>query len=161
MYNQDGSYVDLKTYKENAKKYFDVGIGDDTKKARETLFQDTTSAFGVEPTTSLVEMMAYLRHEDNVAAPIIVHCAGPMFMLHELAKHDDLKKRVSRIGAMFLAHDGEANLLGRNFNEGVCPEMTENLWGSDGQNIHQSFPNAELLCVTTETCKSEGMTFTP
>ena len=82
-------------------------------------------------------------------------------MLNALSKEKDLAHRTTRIGSMFLAHDGEANLLGRNFNEGVCPNMTEQLWGKDGQNIHRLFPNAELLCVTTETCKSEGLTFTP
>ncbi len=92
---------------------------------------------------------------------IFVHCAGPMFLLSELAKHDDLRHRVTRIGSMFLAHDGEANLLGRNFNEGVAAKLTEALWGEDGQNIHRLFPNAEVLCVTTETCKAEGLTLVP
>jgi hypothetical protein len=84
-----------------------------------------------------------------------------MFALNELSKHDDLRNRISRIGAMFLAHDGEANLLGRNFNEGVCPKMTEDLWGTDAQNIHNLFPSAEIICVTTETCKQDGLTFVP
>ena len=86
---------------------------------------------------------------------------GPMFVLRELAKHDDLRSRVTRIGSMFLAHDGEANLLGRNFNEGVAADLTEELWGKDGQNIHRLFPNAEILCVTTETCKADGLSFVP
>ena len=97
----------------------------------------------------------------NNLPEIFVHCAGPMFLLSELAKHDDLRHRVTRIGSMFLAHDGEANLLGRNFNEGVAANLTEVLWGEDGQNIHRLFPNAEVLCVTTETCKAEGLTFVP
>ena len=128
---------------------------------RTQLFHDIVSDYGTEPTTSVEEMMEYLRNEKNKNAPIIVHCAGPMFMLNALSVHPDLAQRITRIGSMFLAHDGEANLLGRNFNEGVCPAMTEQLWGVDGQNIHRLFPNAEILCITTETCKSEGLTFTP
>lgn len=186
MYNKNGTYRDGKDFKTDSKKYFNIGIVDSENKnenknettptedvskttndddlpenQREKLFHEVLSDYGTEPTSSLQEMYAYLRHADNANVPIVVHCAGPMFMLNELAKEKDLAERVGKIGAMFLAHDGEANLLGRNFNEGVCPEMTEKLWGSDGQLIHATFPNAQVLCITTETCKSDGLTFTP
>jgi hypothetical protein len=161
MYNKDGTYRSGKDYKADAKKYFEIGLNDDTNEKRENEFHKVMNEYGTEDTTSVDDMLQYLRKDENAKTPIIVHCAGPMFMLSELAKHEDIKQRVSCIGAMFLAHDGEANLLGRNFNEGVCPLMTETLWGEDGQNIHRTFPNAEIICVTTETCKSDGLSFVP
>ncbi len=170
FYNRDGSYSNTTEYKKKAKNYFNIGIinEDDDENtteekinAREKLFNETLEQFGTEPTESFDKCIAFLREEKNLDVPIIVHCAGPMFALNELSKHDDLRNRISRIGAMFLAHDGEANLLGRNFNEGVCPKMTEDLWGTDAQNIHNLFPSAEIICVTTETCKQDGLTFVP
>lgn len=145
---------------------------------RQRLFREKCAQYILEDDemTDLDALIKYLRNQEGTDAEdksagagaggcslpeIFVHCAGPMFILNELAKHDDLRKRVARIGSMFLAHDGSANLLGKNFNEGVAANLTEKLWGEDGQNIHRLFPNAELLCVTTETCKAEGLSFVP
>ena len=156
MYNKDGSYKDVKEYNNNVCKYSKMN-----PQQRVTEFNKVIENFDQESTTSVDDMVEYLRSNQNTH--IHVHCAGPMFILSELAKlkYKDLRKRVKRIGAMFLSHDGDANLLGRNFNEGVCPEMTEALWDEDGQNIHRLYPNAQILCVTTDTCKSKRLAFIP
>merc|ERR1719162_173653 len=88
---------------------------------------------------------------------IVVHCGGPLFLLQGLAEQSDLRDRVILIGAMFLSYDGAANLLGMNFNEGIARSLTEEVFGEDGKQIHRSFPNARVLCVTTETCKTPNL----
>lgn len=158
MYDLDGSVRSPDTYNNLHKEYFQAGIGHTG--ARRKLFQDYTKPLVDLPTPPDMEaFFKYCRqHPDD---KIVVHCGGPLFLVRELAKHEDLRIRVILIGAMFLAYDGQANLLGRNFNEGVAPVCAEEVFGEDGKQLHRSFPNARLVCIATETCKCETLAFIP
>lgn len=162
LYDHDGSVRRPDEYRQDADEYFHSGVGN--SQARRKLFQDYTNVkrglIGEAPQPSTIEnFFEYCRKYPQ--DKIVVHCGGPLFLLRALAKQADLRERVILVGAMFLSYDGEANLLGMNFNEGVARGLTEELFGADGKQIHQSFPKARLLCVTTETCKSPGFVFIP
>lgn len=159
MYDTDGRVRSPEAYRKDALEYFLCGVGNSA--ARRGLFHGYTKALRESTLApgSFDQFFAYCReHPDD---KIVVHCGGPVFLLRALQEQPDLRDRVVLIGAMFLAYDGLANLLGTNFNEGVATKCTLEVFGDDGLKLHRNFPNARVLCVTTETCKSPSMAFIP
>eukprot|EP00931_Biecheleriopsis_adriatica_P030674 TRINITY_DN18061_c0_g1_i1.p1 TRINITY_DN18061_c0_g1~~TRINITY_DN18061_c0_g1_i1.p1 ORF type:complete len:796 (-),score=132.57 TRINITY_DN18061_c0_g1_i1:85-2472(-) len=163
LYDYNGSVRSPDAYRKDAEDYFQAGVGNSA--ARRDLFKgyinkgETGPLASIPDPVGLEAFFAYCR--EHLEEKIVVHCGGPLFLLRELAKQSDLRERVILVGAMFLSYDGEANLLGMNFNEGVAVGCAREIFGEDGKKFHQSFPSARLLCVTTETCKSPSLTFIP
>jgi hypothetical protein len=158
LYAHDGSMRTPEAYFEDATKYFKEGIGQASE--RRKLFQEYIRPLQkVPPPGEYEDFFRYCR--EHPEDKIVVHCGGPLFLIRELAKQADLRERVILVGAMFLSYDGAANLLGCNFNEGVAPVLTEEVFGEDGSQFHRDFPNAHLVCIATETCKSRSLNFVP
>eukprot|EP00930_Biecheleria_cincta_P088708 TRINITY_DN7795_c0_g2_i3.p1 TRINITY_DN7795_c0_g2~~TRINITY_DN7795_c0_g2_i3.p1 ORF type:complete len:877 (+),score=158.51 TRINITY_DN7795_c0_g2_i3:44-2674(+) len=162
LYDHDGSVRSPEAYRTDADNYFQCGVGNAAMRRVRfksyIAFRDGPLADAPEPVCMEAFFQYCRKHPED---KIVVHCGGPLFLLQRLAKEKDLCKRVILVGAMFLSYDGEANLLGMNFNEGVAVECAREVFGDDGKQIHRTFPNARVVCVTTETCKTPCLAFIP
>jgi hypothetical protein len=78
------------------------------------------------------------------ASDIHVYCGAPLTGLAQLAKYDEIIKKITFICLMAGSWDGSKNLLGTNFNNAVDIKSSM---------VLLKFVNAIIIMVPTETCK--------
>ena len=171
FYELDGTVRSPAEYTQSSTEYFHLGVGAPGKR-RQKFYTDTepflkhslhdTLTGRTKPDGETHDYSAFFKYcRQHPDAKIVLHFGGPVFLLKQLEAEPDIRERVILIGAMLLSFDGEANLLGRNFNEAVVPQLTEEVFGDDGGKIHSSFPTADIIFVPTETCKHQTFLFPP